>query len=99
MDGRIAPTNSYHIDRAYALRAPLRVRAADGPPTIAKIELSSIQTSRVSRLVAGAVQGKIDFSGAQPTQDASALAMYRHPAERNAAATGVSAGRMIDVTG
>jgi hypothetical protein len=99
MDGRIEPTSSFHIERAYALRAPLRVRAMEGPPTIAKLEPATTQDSRVSRLVAGVVRGKIDFSGAQATQDTSALAMYRHPADTNAAATGVSAGRLIDVTG
>ena len=55
----------------------------------------------VQRLVAGAVPGRIDFSGAEPrpAPDA-ALPMYRHPADRNAAATGVLlAGRSLDVSG
>lgn len=52
------------------------------------------------RLVAGVVPGGIDFSGdtAQPSAS-GALPMYRRPADKNAAATSVAAGRIIDVRG
>lgn len=56
--------------------------------------------TNLSRLVAGAVPGRVDFSGDTPQPSGSeALPMYRRPAERNAAATGVQAGRLIDVRG
>lgn len=97
MDGRIGPTHLFHVSRAYATQAPLRVKAVDAPPPIAKIEPE--QASGASRLVAGVVKGRIDFSGETPAPDATALAMYRHPADKNAAATAVDAGRMLDVTG
>jgi hypothetical protein len=46
------------------------------------------------------VPGGVDFSAneARPTSSA-ALAFYRHPADKNSAATGVQVGRSIDVSG
>ena len=100
MDGRISPTSTFHISRAYGTPAPMRVRPIDGPPTIAKVGMeATTRGDGAGRLVAAVVRGRIDFSGAEPVQDGSALAMYRHPADKNAAATAVSAGRMLDVTG
>lgn len=100
MDGRITPTGTYQIGRADQVRPAMRVRPIDSAPPIARIEpVARRSTSGVSRLVAGTVGGRIDFSGEQPAQDPTALAMYRHPADRNAAATAVGAGRLIDVTG
>lgn len=52
----------------------------------------------VARLIAGKVPGTIDFSGGEPVPGKS-LSIYRSPTERNIAATGVSAGRVLDVTG
>ncbi len=97
MDGRITPTNAFHVSRVYG--APIRVRPVEAPPPIAKIEAEPKNDPRLSRLVAGVVSGRIDFSGDAPTQDSSARAMYRHPADKNAAATAIDAGRMLDVTG
>ena len=53
----------------------------------------------VARLLAGLVPGGIDFSGDKPRPTADAIPMYRHPADKNAAATGVHAGRVLDVKG
>jgi len=99
MDGRITPTSQFHVSRAYGTPSPLRVRPVNGPEAIAKLEKVQDERAGLSRLVAGVVQGRIDFSGPTPAQDSTALAMYRHPADRNAAATAVDAGRMLDVTG
>jgi hypothetical protein len=52
----------------------------------------------VSRLVGAVVPGRVSFAGEVPVQTGS-IALYRHPADRNAAATGVQAGRVLDVTG
>lgn len=49
----------------------------------------------VSRLVAAAVPGSVDFSGDTPKPSTDAMPLYRHPADRNAAATGVQAGRVV----
>ena len=51
------------------------------------------------RLVAATVPGGIDFSGAEPMPTDASLPMYRHPADRNAAATTLTAGRRIDIEG
>ncbi len=53
----------------------------------------------VSRLVAAAVPGGVEFAGQLSTPLSAAVPMYRHPADRNTAATGVSLGRMIDAQG
>ena len=53
----------------------------------------------LARLVAGTVSGSIDFSADQPQPSREALSIYRHPADRNAAATGVQAGRLVDIDG
>ena len=53
-----------------------------------------------SRMVAATVPGRVDFFADASDPSASsalALPMYRHPADRNAAATGVNAGRVLDV--
>jgi len=55
----------------------------------------------VRSLVAGVVPGGITFDDATgiatPTRDA--IPMYRHPADRNAAAVAIELGRSIDVRG
>ncbi len=58
---------------------------------------------QVSRLVAAVVPGSIDFSAGGPQAGGGGearvgLAMYHHPADRNAAATGVGVGRMLDTS-
>ncbi len=92
---RIEPSHPFHISRAYQAALPpvLRVRPVAIDP------IGADQRPGASRLVAGMVKGRVDFSGGEPRASGEALAMYRHPADRNAAATGVHAGRMIDVTG
>ena len=87
---------SFQIAQAYgvpALRAAPTVRPMASPHQPA----SGAEPKPTSRLVAGAVPGRVNFAGDEPQHDASALAMYRHPADKNAAATAVSAGRLIDV--
>jgi hypothetical protein len=53
---------------------------------------------RISQLVAGSVDSPVSFEGSTPGAPGS-LQLYRHPADRNAAATGVTVGRRIDVQG
>lgn len=60
---------------------------------------SSELSAAGKRLVAGVVPGRVDFSGAEPVQSQPSLAMYRHPADKNAAATGVAVGRKLDING
>ena len=87
--GRIAPaaspSNPFHLARAYGARpAPESAAHAEG----------------ARRLLAGAVPGGVSFDAAGvPAPARSTLAFYAHPADRNAAATGVSLGRVLDVNG
>jgi hypothetical protein len=88
---------SFQIARAYGVQ-PV-ARRAPVTQAVAAVPTSTTEASPISRLVAGMVPGRVSFAGDQPAPDTSALAMYRHPADKNAAATAVSAGRLIDVTG
>ncbi len=92
---------------------PLRLAAAYGLPrpaaaartTPAEAPAVPSPTGRapegISRLVAARVPQRMDFEVPQALRrpEAGALSMYRHPAERNAAATGVELGRRIDLQG
>ncbi len=60
-------------------------------------QTSAARARVVSKLVAATVPGKVDFTNsASPTQTTS-IPLYKHPADKNAAATGVFSGRAIDV--
>ena len=107
------PTNPYHIARAYGAPGggagvgPIKPvqRLVTTPvqpvqPVSRDGGAGSLQDANVQRLVAGVVPGGISFDaagGARPT--GTALPFYRHPADKNAAATAVSVGRSLDVQG
>ncbi len=102
------PTNPYHIARAYGVSpagraAPVAkvTQVGAGTPSAAAAETQpSGRPENLRRLVAGEVPGgvRFDAGGAgQPTE--ASLPMYRHPADKNAAATAVSVGRSLDVRG
>ncbi len=103
----IEPTNPFHIARAYgtAVPGPARVSTSGARPVAIRAMDESIAARlertppSASRVVAGVVPGKIDFTGSSPAPAAAALPFYRHPADANAAATAVQAGRRLDVTG
>lgn len=84
---RIEPTGlPFHIARAYDIQ---RARQAPAP------------AKPVSPLVAAKVSRPAQPDAPAPVQpaDSAAIPMYRHPADRNAAATAVTAGRLIDLEG
>jgi hypothetical protein len=83
--------NPFHIARAYQMAA----RPAAAVPAAAP---DPARSTGIDRLVAGMVPGRINFAGEVPAQVGGALAMYRHPADRNTAATAVQAGRLLDTT-
>jgi hypothetical protein len=80
-----------------AVRAPDTVEARpEGHPE------GRIDRSKINRLVAAKVEVTPDIADAvarssMPAAAAGAYAMYRHPADRNAAATALNAGRVLDV--
>lgn len=57
--------------------------------------------SGIANLVAAKVPQKMDFEVPASMQrpDTGSFAMYRHPADKNAAATGVELGRRLDING
>lgn len=112
---RINPTNSstipFHIAKAYGVNANAqasRVQPARPASSVdATQNVQSIDTPRQSlsqagqSLVAGVVPGRVDFSGEtpQPSQVPQSLQFYRHPADKNAAATSVLLGKRLDING
>lgn len=94
-------TNPYHIARAYGLNTAARTHQqapATGPQRVQE-QQAAVTPSNAQRLVAAVVPGRVDFSGAQAQPSSGTLPMYRHPADRNAAATGVVLGKSLDITG
>lgn len=104
----------FHIARAYGVSRvaptqPVRpgaVRSVDSPSQSAQAAIPLFHPQggtkanpQTARLVAATVPGSIDFSGDQPAPARDALPLYHHPADRNAAATGIARGRLLDVTG
>lgn len=98
MDARgIPPTYSFHLAKAYApARQAQPSKAAAPSPSIDSVELSKPRSKSVSGLVGAKVNVAPDFTPTTQAAAPDALPMYRHPADKNAAATGVSLGRAID---
>ena len=105
----VGPTGSIpiHIARAYGVtpgNRPIKTSPSPGPQSTIGPSDPTLQPntplSPTSRLVAARVPGGIDFleGTPQPARSPQAIAMYAHPADRNAAATAVNAGRLIDLT-
>ncbi|HYE61703.1 MAG TPA: hypothetical protein VD997_06880 [Phycisphaerales bacterium] len=101
------PSLPFHIARAYAPSTPVRPAPAAPITTASGVTVrpsgDSVQLSghrpqplqqNVARLAAAKVQQTPDFVAPAPTP--GTLPMYRHPADKNAAATGVQVGRVID---
>lgn len=98
---RIEPAIPFHIAKAYGVTIASPVRPTQEAAPIARIQpRQQGEVAPSARLIAGIVPGRVDFSGdtPQPASD-TAIPMYRHPADRNAAATSLQAGRSIDLRG
>lgn len=96
------PTNPFHLSRVYGVPAASQVRVAPATnvDAVARVERNDRQPTNLDRLIAGNVPGGIDFSGetAQPTAS-TAVAMYRTPGAKNAAATSIEVGKRLDISG
>lgn len=80
--------------RTAPVRPPAPTTEARASATTDRLDLTSVAAStKASPLVAARVAAPVDF-----TAPASPMGLYRHPADRNAAATGVSVGARLDVT-
>lgn len=97
------PTNPFHISRAYQTATPGAVLGLNVTPAqrlAAPVQpgpVNQLTNLSARRIVAGIVPGKVDFSGAAPAPASPAIPLYRHPADKNAAATAVNAGKTIDI--
>lgn len=88
----------FHIARAYGLgtRPASQIEA--------KPSAATSNSASTDRLVAATVGGPITFNSldtAAPTktdasEPADSFPLYRHPADKNAAATSINAGRALD---
>jgi hypothetical protein len=110
MDAVSPPSYPFHLAKAYAAAAPVRPAAAFPTITTAAgltirpsgdvVELSGARPAAldlsVQRLAAARVEKAPDFAAPPATLSGPSLPMYRHPADRNIAATGVQLGRTID---
>ncbi len=95
---RIPPTNPFHISRAYQVQPPKAAApvTANANPVAGAIK-PQVLPQPASRIVAAIVPGRVSFAGDQPQPQAAAIAFYRHPADKNAAATAIDAGRNLDI--
>lgn len=99
---------------AYGRTAPVASSATGGTKPIALVQpvarVDQVQTrttenrEKIGRLVAARVPMTPDIAEAVAASSAPAVArgalpLYRHPADKNAAATSVTAGRVLDVRG
>lgn len=77
----------------------LAISRAYGAPGVRPA--GSVAQNAATRLVAGLVDSKVEFSGgAQPSATpAAAFRLYTRAADVNEVATGVALGRSIDVAG
>lgn len=106
------PTNPYHIARAYGVQGgsnvgpvkPIQRAVTTEVQPVAPVSRDNgagiLRDDNLQRVVAGVVPGGVSFGldgSAQPS--GTALPFYRHPADKNAAATAVSIGRSLDVQG
>jgi hypothetical protein len=95
----IEPSIPFHVARAHGAQHAARPGRVSVTPLRRTDEAHAAQIVRAGaeRLVAAVVPGGVDFSAGVPAASPAALPMYRHPADRNAAAVSIHAGRMIDV--
>jgi len=92
----IAPCRPATPTEAVSRTDRLRIRAMDAADSF---EPAHKLPGRAGRLIAAVIPGRVDFSADEPAPTGAALPLYRHPADRNAAGTALSAGRIVDVSG
>jgi len=92
----------FHVARAYGLGTRPATQVEPKPTSDAK----AASIANVAKLVAATVAGPVRFNAVDtnaasptksaPAQTADSFAFYRHPADKNAAATSINAGRALD---
>lgn len=103
MNPRVLPFST--ATQAYSQSRPLQVKPVAQAQSVARttthdtLDISAAARARsqpTHPLAAARVPGGIDFDTSAPAQSRGALPIYAHPADRNVAATGITAGRLID---
>lgn len=109
----IAAARAYGVRPAPATQPRPTTGASAGPLTPAsaiersdavrdQADLSSAAARRqkLSRVIAASVEQQPEFQpDVRPEPGAMALPFYRHPADKNAAAVSIDAGRTLDIEG
>ncbi|MCE7973755.1 MAG: hypothetical protein DYG92_05410 [Leptolyngbya sp. PLA1] len=66
----------------------------------ADLSSSAARRQKLARVIAASVDKQPDFQpDVRPEPGAAALPFYRHPADKNAAAVSIDAGRSLDIQG
>ncbi len=66
----------------------------------ADLSSAAARRQKLARVIAASVEQQPEFQpDVRPEPGATALPFYRHPADKNAAAVGINAGRSLDVEG
>ncbi len=97
----IPPTLPFALAKMYGVRPAVRVRPVTPASGVEPAQGSAGAGTRPSpsRLVAAVVPGGVRFDGETPQPTVEAIPFYRHPADKNAAATSVNLGRVLDTNG
>lgn len=98
----IPPTLPFALAKTYGVQPTVRVRPVSPvvpPPPVQSTHDTAGADARTSRLVAAVVPGGVNFEGDTPQPAAERIPLYRHPADKNAAATAVNLGKVLDTRG
>lgn len=94
----IGPWQIAQYLKTSAAITPPRPPAAE--PALQARRVDSVEIGPAGKaLVAQRVPGSVDFAPTTPPPSGPALPFYRHPADRNAAATSITAGRVLNLEG
>lgn len=107
MSDRVIPFSAAANAYGPSAAQPLRIRPVAKPQPTAPLQRDTLDISAAARaqatpshpLAAARVPGHVSFDGVASAQAQGALPIYTNPADRNTAATGIDAGRLIDVRG
>jgi hypothetical protein len=76
------------------------ISRADAVRDQTDLSSAAARRQRLARVIAASVEQQPEFQpDVRPEPGASALPFYRHPADKNAAAVSINAGRSLDIQG
>jgi hypothetical protein len=94
-----AAAQAYGQSRPLSVKPVAQARSVSRPQSQDTFDLSAAARARsqpAHPLAAAKVQVAIDFNATTPAQAPGAMPIYSNPADRNVAATGINAGRLVD---